>query len=196
MVSDFKYLVFSIFDSGNFQKVTDAVRTLFKKELENGKASIYTEIPIVNEYVNPKSGGCHLPKFCCWQSSTYPDKTFFISNYEDGLFNLCRLMQTHIECCLTMCALSSEIEYPMFRFYFSNPHFKERIVQVYKEDKWVFYEEGTPLAIENTNYYKRRFIKGRLNNSIIKEYLLKMGVDLSLIDHQITNGFVFTRKEW
>ena len=31
---------------------------------------------------------------------------------------------------------------------------------------------------------------------IIKEYLLKLGIDLSSIDDKISNGFVLQRKEW
>ena len=40
------------------------------------------------------------------------------------------------------------------------------------------------------------YLKKRLNNSIIKEYLLKLGIDLCLIDSKISKGFVFIRKEW
>ena len=32
------------------------------------------------------------------------------------------------------------------------------IVLAYKEDRWIFYEQGTPLAFENTDYYKNKFI--------------------------------------
>lgn len=196
MVSNFKYITFSIFHVSDFQKVIDVVKDIFKEELEDGKADIYAEIPIINEYINQDSGGNHFPKFSCWQCSAYPDKTFFISNYEDGLPNLCKLIQKYVECNLTMCALSGETEHPMFRFYFSDSHLEERIIQVYKEDKWIFYEKGTPLVIENTNYYKKRFVKERLNNSIIKEYLLKQGVDFFMIDSQITKGYMFRRKKW
>ena len=55
-------------------------------------------------------------------------------------------------------------------------------------------EKGIPLSIEDQSYYKN--IKKRLNNSIIKEYLLKLGIDLCLIDSKISKGFVFIRKEW
>ena len=83
-----------------------------------------------------------------------------------------------------------------FKFYFSNSNLEERLIQVYKEDRWVFYEEGIPLSIEDQSYYKNKNIKKRLNNSIIKEYLLKLGIDLCLIDSKISKGFVFIRKEW
>lgn len=139
MASDFKYIIFSIFDISDFNEVTDVVKLIFKRELEKGKAYIYPICPVIKEYINPQSGGSHFPKFSCWQNEMYPDKVFFISNYEDGLSNLCR-------------------------------------------------------TIEDQSYYKN--IKKRLNNSIIKEYLLKLGIDLCLIDSKISKGFVFIRKEW
>lgn len=44
--------------------------------------------------------------------------------------------------------------------------------------------------------FLNRLIRKRLNNEIIKEYLLKLGIDLSSIDDKISNGFVLQRKEW
>lgn len=105
-------------------------------------------------------------------------------------------LQKHLRCNAIMCALSNETNNPFFKFYYSNSNLEERLIQVYKEDKWVFYEEGIPLSIENINYYKNRLIKKRLNNSVIKEYLLKFGIDFSRIDRDISNGFVYTRKIW
>lgn len=37
MASDFKYIIFSIFDISDFNKVTDVVKLIFKRELEKGK---------------------------------------------------------------------------------------------------------------------------------------------------------------
>ena len=95
-----------------------------------------------------------------------------------------------------MCALSNDTVNPFFKFYFSDSNFKERLVQVYKEDKWVFYEEGTPLDIEDINYYRNSRIKKRLNNFIINEYLLKLGIDFTKIDYDISRGIVYRRKRW
>lgn len=196
MVSDFKFVTFSVFDISDFSKLTDAVREIFKKKIEKGKVALYERKPIIKEYINPKSGGSHFPKFSCWQNKIYNNKVFFISNYEDGLANVCRNIQKHLRCNAIMCALSNETENPFFKFHYFNSNLQERLLQAYKEDKWVFYEEGTPLPFENLDYYKNRLIKNRLNNSIIKEYLLKTGVDFCLMDSQITNGIEAVRKEW
>lgn len=196
MEKDFHFLTFSIFNISNFRQITDAVKVIFQKELESQKAEIYSGIPNIKEYINPKSGGYHLPKFCCWKNSIYPNHVFFISNYEDGLSNICRTIQKEIKCSCVICSLSGGIAYPFYKFYFSDSSLKERLIQVYKEDRWVFYEEGEPLSFENLDYYKNKLIKKRLNNSIIEEYLFKMGIDIFQIDTNIIEGFTFLRKEW
>ena len=66
----------------------------------------------------------------------------------------------------------------------------------YKEERWIFYEYGTPLVIENEKYYKNKLIKKRLNNDIIAEYLKKVGVNIWEIDHSIINCVTYTQKEW
>lgn len=104
----------------------------------------------------------------------------------------------HLRCNIITCALSNETETdnPFFKFYFSNPDLEERLIQAYKEDRWIFYEEGKPLSFENLDYYKRRRITDRLNNNIIKEYMIRLGIDINTIDAQIKAGIVYVRKKW
>ena len=47
----------------------------------------------------------------------------FISNYEDGLSNVCRIIQKHLRCNIITCALSNETETdnPFFKFYLPIP---------------------------------------------------------------------------
>ena len=37
-------------------------------------------------------------------------------------------------------------------FYYLNQSENERLIQVYKEDKWIFYEKGYALPFENVNF--------------------------------------------
>ena len=103
-----------------------------------------------------------------------------------------------MRCNIITCALSNETETdnPFFKFYFSNSNLEERLIQAYKEDRWIFYEEGKPLSFENLDYYKRRRIIDRLNNNIIKEYMIRLGIDINIIDAQIKAGIVYVRKKW
>ena len=110
MTTEFSYLTFSVFEISDFILFVDTVKVIFKKQLITGKAEIYSEIPNPNGWVNPQSGGSHFPKFSCWQNKIYPDKVFFISNYEDGLSNVCRIIQKHLRCNIITFALSNETE--------------------------------------------------------------------------------------
>lgn len=171
MTTEFSYLTFSVFEISDFNLFIDTVKVIFKKQLITGKAEIYSEIPNPNGWVNPQSGGSHFPKFSCWQNKIYPDKVFFISNYEDGLSNVCRIIQKHLRCNIITCALSNETETdnPFFKFYFSNSNLDERLIQAYKEDRWIFYEEGKPLFM---NAYMHLSIReNQLFSSIFTDYI-------------------------
>ena len=129
MTTEFSYLTFSVFEISDFNLFVDTVKVIFKKQLITGKAEIYSEIPNPNGWVNPQSGGSHFPKFSCWQNKIYPDKVFFISNYEDGLSNVCRIIQKHLRCNIITCALSNpdfdkmctyKITYPNFQAFSKN----------------------------------------------------------------------------
>ena len=194
MASDFKYIIFSIFDISDFNKVTDVVKLIFKRELEKGKAYIYPICPVIEEYINPQSGGSHFPKFSCWQNEMYPDKVFFISNYEDGLSNLCRTIQKHLKCNTIMCALSKETDNPFFKFYFSNSNLEERLIQAYKEDRWQFYAKGPINSIEEIEFYSHRKIRERLNKEILLHYLKKMSISFWDIDKSVTDYFIVKRS--
>ena len=66
----------------------------------------------------------------------------------------------------------------------------------YKEDGWIFYESGTPLEVENTNYYKNKLKKNRLNSTIIEEYLQKMGINLWDVDDYMDNSITYVQNAW
>ena len=196
MITNFNYCVFSIFCIEDFNKILDAIKIIYKSELKEKKADIYNNIFDIDKFINPPSGGKHLPRFCCWKNEFYKDKIFFISNYEDGLINLCKQIQIKLECNLIMCAMSNNLTYPKYMFYYLNQSENERLIQVYKEDKWIFYEKGYALPFENVNFYKKRQNRERLNNEIIYYYLNKNGIDFESIDKKVITFFEFARKHW
>ena len=60
----------------------------------------------------------------------------------------------------------------------------ERVVYVMKDgNKWVFYEDGTPLWFEETNDYKKRLKKER----VTKELLLKYCMELRILSDKKIN---------
>lgn len=198
MERNFVYFTISIFDDCDFNSFSEIVYQIKKEAIETKKIGIYTKLYDFKEYLNPPSGGHHFPAFSFWKNQKYPNKVFFISNYEDGLFTLCNIIHKQLCGNLIMCSMSNEscVSNPAYRFYFSDSTFSERNILVIKDEKWIFYESGTPLSIENTNYYKKRLIKNRLNNAIIEEYLFNLGIDLWNICSSIDASKTYIQKEW
>ena len=120
MTTEFSYLTFSVFEISDFILFVDTVKVIFKKQLITGKAEIYSEIP------NPMGGLIHkveapiFPNLVAGKIRYIQTKLFLLSNYEDGLSNVCRIIQKHLRCNIITCALSNETETdnPFFKFYF------------------------------------------------------------------------------
>lgn len=54
----------------------------------------------------------------------------------------------------------------------------QRTVYTMKDPKWTFFEKGIPLWFENTDNYKKRLIKDRLNHEILVSYCNLLGIDI------------------
>lgn len=63
----------------------------------------------------------------------------------------------------------------MSRFWLMEKGEDKRVVYAMKDPRWIFYQEGNPLPFENLDYYQNRYIKNRLNQAILLEYLEKLG---------------------
>lgn len=198
MNKNYSFFTFSIFYDCSFKEIVTAINQIKKTQITSNKIIIREGEANIDQYFNPQSGGAHLPQFCCWESEKYPNKIFLISNYEDGLYTFCNIIHKHVGKNFIMCSLSNEakMDNPFYQFYFSNMNFEERKIMAYEEDKWIFYEEGSPLDIEDENNYKNRVIKKRLNSDIIVEYLNKIGIDLWEIDKSIIYSTTYVQKEW
>jgi hypothetical protein len=53
---------------------------------------------------------------------------------------------------------------------------QRRVVYALKENKWVFYEEGTPLSFENTVYYNAKLKRERLSKEVMFEYCERLEI--------------------
>ncbi len=198
MKNQFSYFTLSIFDDVEYESLVKTIFNIGKKDIDSKILKVITQRPVVEDYFDPPHGGAHFPQFSLWQNYHYPNKVFFISNYEDGLSTLCNVIHRNVKGNLIELSLSNETinRTPYYHFYYSSSLFEERSIMVYKDDRWIFYEMGNPLIIETLDYYKRRFIKNRLNTAIIEEYLLKMGIDLWNIDSSMDNYISFSRVAW
>ncbi len=196
MIDSFNYLSLSIFNVDDMHLIVDAVHEIYKNEFEKGKMTILSMPFRLNEYFNPESGGSHFMKFSFWKCQHYCDKVFFVSNYQDGLMSLCKLLQNKIRCDMMMCTLSKDIDFPKYMFYTLRANNEERIIQVYKDNRWFFYERGKVLPFENISLYKNKLIRMRLNNQIIYQYLSKNGITIEDIDSNIISSISFERIKW
>lgn len=102
-----------------------------------------------------------------------------VSNKEDGLDALNYYISHHLLIDFYIISISdiksSEVKNSLT--YIKNGKCK-RIIYAMKDPKWIFYEEGNTLWFENTDYYKSRHIKDRLNKAIIIEYCYKLGFEI------------------
>lgn len=198
MIRDFKYFTISFFIGCDFDIFQSVTKQLKREQLALQKIRILKNKLNIESYFNSPAGGAHYPHFSFWTSLLYPRIVFFISNYEDGLTNLCHIIHSYVKGNMVICTFSNELymEYPGYHFHYSDTNFTERTILAYKEDKWVFYEQGKPLAFENTDYYKNRLIKKRLNNKIIEEYLLKLGINIWDIDSQVDQCITYQQNAW
>lgn len=197
MKEDFGYFRFSIFIGYKFEDFVNMLKESYKTAIEHGKVQMGAKKLNIEEYFDPISGA-NMEDFVCWENDLYKDMVFFASKQADGLNSLCYVVRKKLQCAMLQCALSNKTsEYePMYRLHFTHTNGDERIIMAYKEDRWVFYQSGIPLSIENVELYKNRMIKNRINNDIIKDYLLKLNVNLSDIDKNVQNCMALKRIEW
>ncbi len=190
---DFDYFVLSIFDVGDIKVVTDAIEKVKEYLIREGKMKITYNSVNISDYYDPKCEGEHFPKFSCWKSRHYGDKVFFASNYDDGLMTTCLLVRERMHCNLFMCTFSHG---SMYGIYSVNSDGKERVVHAIKEDRWVFFERGEPLPIEDLSLYKNKYKRKRINNEIIVMYLKRMGITLDNIDDGVTASATYEQLAW
>jgi len=131
-------------------------------------------------------------KFVLYEPVTNPGSTVFFANFTDGWYTAVRnYSKIYKKNAFQVGFTTSElIDYPAFFFYYfylNKGKFTERTVHAIKEDKWVFYSDDNPLAIEDVANYTKRSIKDRINNNIIIEYLKKAGYDLTDIPFYTSN---------
>ncbi len=190
----FDILEISIFKGCSFSVFSDIVENIYCDEITKRKVVFSKTKLCLNEYSERRYAG--FKKFCFWENANSPKTIYLISDVD--ISSLCNVIHHRIRGVWVMCTFSndSRVEYPCYKFHYSDSNFYDRDILAYKEDRWVFYEQGKPLAFENTDYYKNRLIKKRLNNEIIEEYLLKLGVNLWDIDSEVGQCMTYVQNAW
>ena len=199
MTDDFSFFTFSIFIGCSFSEFSDAVLNgkVYGELIQNKKAHLKTHDSIcLKNYFNPEMGRI-LAQFSWWTSTLYPNIVFLSSNISDGLLTGCYSFRNILGCTCIRCSISTnKDQFPKMSFEYIKPSGEERIIMALKEDRWTFFQQGEPLSFEKKEYYENRRIKDRINFAIIKEYLLKLGIDFYKIDSSVGDCTTFIRTEW
>lgn len=122
--------------------------------------------------------------------------TVMFPNLSDGWVTLVNFICNSLETEGVYCRIIDDInKEPCNYFTFYEKGKAVRTVYAMKEGaKWVFYETGEPLWFENSEYYKAKLKKSRLNKSIMTEYLNRLKLtENGILTYKTENGFSVKR---
>ena len=106
---------------------------------------------------------------------------FMVSNLVDGWHTLAYSTACHFKTfCIQLCfdSLVGEDTYNGFTAWDKGE--EKRVVYAMKDPGWKFYEKGEILWFENSEFYKRRFIKDRMNSEILVSYCNCLNIKLEI----------------
>lgn len=166
---------------GKYSDIRRALINLIKETIDKDWQFRDGEIneTIIKNYLNLKQEPTQI-KCIFWPSNTKnTEVTVFLTTMPDGWQTLINMLVRDSKFKIIRVTFSGNDKALHFASFQESINNFDRLIQVYYDfNKWVFYEEGEVLSIENKMYYLQRKIKERLTNSIIVEYLLKSGIDI------------------
>lgn len=183
-LSDNNMLAFAIVNS-NILDVSNIINNGLSWPSEPVQCLKYIEniyLPIQKGGRLPSSGVFYYP-------SVNDGKLIFTSNMSDGWDSLLYCLTKNNSNSSYLLFRILQGEYPLMEMSFVEYGNIVRLVRVIKENKWEFYEEGTPLLFEQKESYVKRRISDRLTYELLLSYSIKNGVDFTSPD------FFRTQKE-
>ncbi len=173
LIEQFSYFTFSCFQC----PLEDIVKTLSSDLLENGKRKLSFKPFMFDLYDNsPLKGGAHFEKAYFFVPATNRNICVMYSNYSDGWNTLARCLSAKLQCdCYNFQITNIDSSDSMNSFQFTQNGIDVRTVYTMKDFTWIFYENGIIQWFEDESYYKRKFIKNRLNKNILLSYCAKLG---------------------
>lgn len=188
-IQDFNYFSFAVFESDDILSVINLLREIFSKGKKDRKIICEIEDFNVKRFFNPTLSGVGNRLFCIWKIKSTPHRLFLTS---DGDFStVCNAISLNLKYNFVKCTMyrHDDMVYPYYSFTYSNCKENRRSIVVYKDPKWIFFEQGIPLPFEDLSLYQTRLVKNRLNNAIIIQYLSKLGIDFYSIDKDVTESY-------
>lgn len=119
-----------------------------------------------------------------WQpKSSQVEFTVFFTNMSDGWITLLDNYSRQFNEEVISVEFSNEkTDYPIYSFAHRKGEFYRLIRSMKEIDKWEFFEKGNVMKYENINNYKKRRIVKRMNNNIILDYLMNVGISIEVED--------------
>jgi len=193
MIPEYKHIDITIFSS-KIELVEKILPEIYKERYDSfSKESVSSfEHLTKHKFINPKPKASNPTSFMIWNNESDPDKTFFLSNAQDGMSNLTRIITKKIKGDSIKVKLSTdEEEYPMNSMRKMVSGVEVRYIHAMKDSKWVFFEKGTPSDYENLDLYKKRRVKDKFNIEIIMDYLNKENINFNQVFSSINQGFLY-----
>ena len=160
---------------------------------------------IVNlDKVNPPPeitpGGAHFTKILIWEPKNNPNVTALFVNLQDAYDSLINVWNERFGKKAITLRLSNDkiCTYPHHEINIKTTNKEHRVVYTHVESKWIFFQGGPIQDFENTDYYKAKIIKDRLDNNIVNEYMSKLGFEIGSNDFykSAQDGIYFEQLSW
>lgn len=177
------YFVFS-FINANINEIYNSIIndnelkvSYYKKEIKD----LFSDVD--KESNAPKQSYKNDMKAILFTNNT-PKGVIQISNISDGWRSLTYVITNLLQTSSYIFNISDDhipdaMNYLTYINYKNNNLFKRRVVYAMKDPNWKFYQEGEPLWFENTEYYKNKIKKKRINRAILTEYCSKIGLEIT-----------------
>jgi hypothetical protein len=149
--------------------------------------------------IEPPAGGAHLFKVLLYSSESSPGDSVLITNVADGWNSLCHLIEKeHRAYQIQIISTGADIEFPQNRLETWMDGESKRVVMVMRDsDNWIFFQKGRQEPFEDTELYKARTKRKRLDREIIIEYMKLAGYDLTNDSFWRTSGeAIYYEEQW
>lgn len=175
------------------KKIISNLGEFFFDRAKLNDLNISTKVTNGTGWINPKSDA--MPTFFIG-SVDQEEYSVFFSNLPDGWSSAARVLSKKSNCRSIQVRVSNSAKYQVFSYMVVNNGITERIIQLIKEDKWIFFKKGIPLAYEKISVYNSKKIKDRFNSSIIIDYLLEEGISFEDLFNNRFSGVELRTVSW
>jgi hypothetical protein len=181
-ISKFRSFSFSVFDAG----VEKIYRTLNDFEDVDSNFSLSNNPRSLASIYKEGDGGTLIPfgRDYHYLSIIFhhkgSGKAIFLSNLEDGWITLVNKISALGNIARYSFSVSddSNEDAKNSMLYSDTSGVVKRVVHVMRDPRWIFYQSGSPMLFESTEFYKSRQKKDRINRTIIAKYCEEIGVPM------------------